>query len=1793
MAFILKSNKWNPGEGQAPGDTSAAPDRTTDIQERLTGVYSGMSGQTPVRQFFGPSGRSTNFLNRMSTSGQHGGHINPAFERDDPGDSDDSSDVKRNGDLSKPVCYSDTESDLREYDENEPSEREDSESDVPNGNVTSGRVGFAELAEQTHPPPSPRKSVKKVPKQWDRFTQSSSDNISSNDIEFWESVFVVTKIVVCGLLFAVTLFSAVVTKLCLVIITANIFPSTNETSLENRLKSFNGFLTYKNGVTNVQWIWALILMSGAPYFFTCVKALSRLLFQMSGRASPDWITIAVVLLVETLHSIGLNIMMFIIIPNLDPISSLMIALCIGVIPACLKVRYPRPKEEEKRSFAMTCVVTVVSIVGAVGQLAAIGVLFYHVSKMETVAYKILLIAGPILTSVYWWENFVKEGDKNSIGVAWMARQMRKYRTKLMLYGSIWKMILTILVPTAIYGISCNDGNACLKALYYKAASASLHSTIGHVELVSAKSFGNCYAYLPLVTATVGAIGGIVTFKVGKIACKIMAQVIGYSLPLVLSTPAAIGLILGMYGGVLTSNADPKLCVLPFPQWVHNFGAGDFFQSLIGTQWTLLVVYAVAFVSLVMVTNHVWIPGKERLQTTDKLFVQPLYCGIFLDQSMLMNRRRVEKLKRAYFTKDKLLNMKLDDLELEEDVKGLDAQLRTQETPLIYMCATMWHENENEMVQLLKSIFRMDEDQSARRYTQVLLKRRDPDYYEFEAHIFFDDAFGAHEHEEFEFNVNSYVKLLIKCVELSASAHHGPAYKMPPPKVVPTPYGGRLVWKLPGSNKLIAHLKDKTYIRHRKRWSQVMYMYYFLAYELFKSKNGRKALQKRAENTFLLALDGDVDFHPKAVQLLVDRMRKNPDVGAACGRIHPIGNGAMVWYQKFEYAVSHWLQKAAEDKFGCVLCSPGCFSLFRGSALMDDNVMNRYTTPPSEARHYVQYDQGEDRWLCTLMLQQGHRVEYCAASDALTYAPEGFNEFFNQRRRWTPSTMANILDLLTDWKSVIKKNPDISLAYVFYQALLMVSSILTPGTIFLMILGAINLAYPTIDLWVALLVNAVPVAIMVVLCFKAKSDTQLTYAAILSTLYSLVMMVVIVGLLRQAADYGMCSVTTAFLLFIAGVFILAAFIHPQEFWCIIHGFLYFLAIPSMSMILMLYSLGNLNNVSWGTRESKTAAAPNAGEDKNKKQPMFSGIFSFLNGCCPSLPMLSHSEDRKMQAILDRLEGIEQNVREFSNIGSQRAGSEVNTNTLRSRSPIVMGDVTGPKLPFASVQEKIMGNGTTTNPLFTEEKQKRRDRMLNPYWIEEDKDIRLFRPGEALSKDETQFWWELIEEYLKPLEEDAKQKAEISAELTELRNKVCLIFILINSLFIIVVFSLQQVVASGGSLAFPLPCATLDDNGKANKGQSIEPISVAFTVVFGILLFVQFVCMLMHRIATLLHICASTEIFKIKRKITLPDQDAEDPSEDQRTTAGEMTYKEVYDMVKDMQKDQEADSNSITSESSYAPSEVDDDEDAAIRKKEARERWKSIVKHRRRTQGNTLGANFRKNFVTYQSAIREHENLEGDDEEIAQKLRKKTHFNRMNTKSMKVLATMARDPSTKQRLEKTKVVARKRFAEVIERVKFRQLVAGATDEPDGPANKKVSAGDIFRAAAKTELAKRSRTTAEQMEAVEIHHEHEDGEEATYKNTDDGGARREGDAYDDPDYALVGEHLAGPTPGPSTRQVTPIPARKLDDGLLDNVSDTEEDNVYDDVAAKLEIPKVEHDEWPEEDNYETTDGNIDVLF
>ena len=91
--------------------------------------------------------------------------------------------------------------------------------------------------------------------------------------------------------------------------------------------------------------------------------------------------------------------------------------------------------------------------------------------------------------------------------------------------------------------------------------------------------------------------------------------------------------------------------------------------------------------------------------------------------------------------------------------------------------------------------------------------------------------------------------------------------------------------------------------------------------------------------------------------------------------------------------------------------------------------------------FFQFSAGEDRWFCTLMVKSGWKLEYCATSEDSTYCPEEFDEFFKQRRRWSPSTFANSIIVLQEQSKIRKNNDAISFFFIVYQMVLMVSSII--------------------------------------------------------------------------------------------------------------------------------------------------------------------------------------------------------------------------------------------------------------------------------------------------------------------------------------------------------------------------------------------------------------------------------------------------------------------------------------------------------------------------------------------------------------------------------------------------------------------------------------------------------------------------------------------------------------------------------------------------------------------------------
>ena len=76
-----------------------------------------------------------------------------------------------------------------------------------------------------------------------------------------------------------------------------------------------------------------------------------------------------------------------------------------------------------------------------------------------------------------------------------------------------------------------------------------------------------------------------------------------------------------------------------------------------------------------------------------------------------------------------------------------------------------------------------------------------------------------------------------------------------------------------------------------------------------------------------------------------------------------------------------------------------------------------------------------------MVEAGWRLEFCATAENSTYCPDNFDEFFKQRRRWNPSTVANQVLLVNDSGMIRQNNDEINFFFVIYQVIVMMSSII--------------------------------------------------------------------------------------------------------------------------------------------------------------------------------------------------------------------------------------------------------------------------------------------------------------------------------------------------------------------------------------------------------------------------------------------------------------------------------------------------------------------------------------------------------------------------------------------------------------------------------------------------------------------------------------------------------------------------------------------------------------------------------
>ena len=303
-----------------------------------------------------------------------------------------------------------------------------------------------------------------------------------------------------------------------------------------------------------------------------------------------------------------------------------------------------------------------------------------------------------------------------------------------------------------------------------------------------------------------------------------------------------------------------------------------------------------------------------------------------------------------------------------------------------------------------------------------------------------------------------------------------------------------------------------------------------------------------------------------------------------------------------------------------------------------------------------------------------------------------------------------------------------------------------------------------------------------------------------------MLAVMVSTVMEMVTEGFYQPTAIFFLSICLSFLIAALIHPTEILCVLPLPLYMLCIPSMYLLLTIYSIINLNVISWGTREGHPVSQQNQNQlktevlNKNEFLKNFQNYFKRnQNSKLISCVCCSQSAPEEDNEVLKEITELKTQLKDF-----KTALKSSEPKFITDKSPII-SETNSPFSRFdhsfnTSQLTNIEENDEEFNELHAISRPRNQsfgDNMSqiydnigddSPFWTK-DKCFDKFISND-LSEDETKFWKQFIEKYLLPLDRDPDHEEKVRFDLKELRDKIAAAFGLLNSLFILLVLLLQM-------------------------------------------------------------------------------------------------------------------------------------------------------------------------------------------------------------------------------------------------------------------------------------------------------------------------------------------------------------------------------------------------------------------
>lgn len=386
----------------------------------------------------------------------------------------------------------------------------------------------------------------------------------------------------------------------------------------------------------IAWIWALVIAYSLPEIGSLIRSV-RICFFKTFKV-PKTGHFLFVWMMESFSALGTALLMFVVLPQIDAIQGAMLTNCLCVIPGIFGL-LSRTSKEGKRFIKV-----IIDLAAIAAQVT--GLVIWPLLENRRELWVIPVAC--VMISCGWWENYVSAQSPLGIvrALGRIKEEMHNTRYFCHMFLSIWKILLFFCVTLLIYWANGEEPSN-LFSLYgdafgpHKIIVYELPAGLGgvlpdtlesaNIDTVDVDAAYNTVVYVLLLQV----FGAYLCYIFGKFACKILIQGFSYAFPVSLTVPIAVSFLIAACGIRID---DPCFFHDTIPDYLFftspsNFRFNNFVTEQMAWAWILWLL------SQTWIALHIWTPKCERLATTEKLFVRPMYSALLIDQSMALNRRR--------------------------------------------------------------------------------------------------------------------------------------------------------------------------------------------------------------------------------------------------------------------------------------------------------------------------------------------------------------------------------------------------------------------------------------------------------------------------------------------------------------------------------------------------------------------------------------------------------------------------------------------------------------------------------------------------------------------------------------------------------------------------------------------------------------------------------------------------------------------------------------------------------------------------------------------------------------------------------------------------------------------------------------------------------------------------------------------------------------------------------------------------------------------------------------------------